>query len=129
MSISKERRSEINRKNAQASTGPRSPAGRERASRNAAKHLLRAETLAFDEADAALLRDTLLYWMESYQPETPAEVEFINIAVTAKVQGDRCRRYYQAEVDENRRNAALRHDQQVEDAVAEQRKALKDEPE
>src|SRR3954451_6518386 len=86
MAISAERRSQINRDNAKKSTGPRSPAGRERASRNAAKHLLRAEELAFDDADAALLRDTLPWWSDSYVPETPAEVEFINIAATASVQ-------------------------------------------
>jgi hypothetical protein len=122
-------RSEANRKNAQKSTGPRSQEGRQRASRNAAKHLLRAEELAFDDADAALLRETLTYWMESYQPETPAEVEFINIAATSSVQIRRSRRFYQAETAENRRNAATRHDQQAEDAVAQLRKSLKDEPE
>src|SRR3954464_13396267 len=128
MAISPER-CQINRDNAKKSTGPRSPAGRKAAAMNAAKHLLRAETLAFDETDALLLRDALFYWMEFYQPETPAEVEYINIAATAQVQGERSRRFYAAETADNRRKAGTRHDQQEEDLVAERRKTLKDEPE
>src|SRR4051812_33901684 len=129
MPISPERRSQINRDNSKKSTGPRSEAGRKRASLNAAKHLLRAEALAFDDDDAALLRQRLIYWNDSYLPETPGEVELINIAVTASVQIDRCRRFYSAETAQKRRNAALNYDDQQEDLVSQRRKTLKAEPE
>src|SRR5947209_11323981 len=121
MKISQERRAEINRDNAKKSTGPRSPEGRKASSQNARKHLLRAETLAFDEADAARLRDKLFHWMEFYQPETPAEVEYVNFAVTAQLQAERSRTYYQAEAAGDRREAPLRHDQDADELVAERR--------
>ena len=46
MALTPEARAEINRRNSQASTGPRSEQGKLRASMNAYEHVLRAEEYA-----------------------------------------------------------------------------------
>jgi hypothetical protein len=65
------------RLNAQKSTGPRTPEGKARSSRNARKHGFFTQTaLLFYEApeDFVALRDS---YIDEYQPQTPTEMHFV----------------------------------------------------
>src|SRR6478609_1391626 len=67
------RRIEANRRNARLSTGPRSAAGKRRASRNALRHGARtAETLLPGE-DAAAFERHVLTFLSDFAPATDAE--------------------------------------------------------
>lgn len=62
-----------NRRNAQASTGPRTPAGKARVRRNAVTHGLCAETTPDDGEDAAAFARLYRSLMQTYGPLTDEE--------------------------------------------------------
>jgi hypothetical protein len=65
-----------NRRNAQSSTGPKTPAGKEKSSRNATTHgLLARDSIAYGECPGDLQHLRQVY-LDHYQPTTPAE-EFL----------------------------------------------------
>ncbi len=71
--VNPNRRAEINRKNAQLSTGPRSPEGKLASSRNATKHGLASGQLIVPGEDQAAFDALLHDFIEEHQPATPTE--------------------------------------------------------
>jgi hypothetical protein len=81
---SSEARIDANRQNAQSSTGPRTPAGKARSSRNACIHSLTAAIIPVLERD----RDRFATLAESirdlFQPANPVEQDFVEQMITAR---------------------------------------------
>ena len=61
-------RAEINRRNAQRSTGPKTQAGKERSRFNALKHGCRARLPILPGEDPDAYRDRLDAWIDKFQP-------------------------------------------------------------
>ena len=66
-------RAAINRRNAQKSTGPRTPEGKNRSKFNAVKHGMTAETLVLPDEDANILQIRLETWIHDLQPRNEVE--------------------------------------------------------
>src|SRR4051812_5566308 len=130
MGLTKADRRRINRENAQHSTGPKSEAGKARASMNAVTHGLRIESLALPLTgeDATTLRDRLREWDDCYRPDTPAERELLEMAVTASAQRRRALAFQAVTLAENITHAQLRWDQQRDQQVETFKALLKPEP-
>src|SRR4051794_39583050 len=96
MTISAEERSAINRKNAMASTGPKSDEGKRKVSRNAFKHGMRAETIALPNEDPDAIRDRADQWDEACRPANALESYLLEQAVKASLSLDRCRAQHTA---------------------------------
>jgi len=69
-----------NGRNAQRSTGPRTPAGLARASQNAYKHGLYATAKVVAACEEAGFRDWLGQWHDDYRPDGTAETNAIDRA-------------------------------------------------
>ncbi len=74
-------RAEINSKNAQRSTGPRSPEGKCRSKFNAVKHGMTARTLVLPGEDAGALQARLEDWTADLQPQNGVEQFLVEQAV------------------------------------------------
>jgi hypothetical protein len=85
-------RAEINRRNAQRSTGPRTPEGKNRSKFNALKHGLTAQTLVLPGEDAAALQARLDAWTTDLRPGNVIEQFLIERAATVSWQLDRADR-------------------------------------
>src|SRR5262245_39766107 len=83
---------EANRRNAQKSTGPRTPEGKERARFNALRHGLRAQSLVLPHEDQQALEDRLAAWTSSLSPQDELEQRAVDDAVAYSWQQDRARR-------------------------------------
>jgi len=70
-------RAEINRANAQHSTGPRTQAGKQRSSQNALRHGLTARSPVTSAEDQPEYQARLRQFMDEYQPATPTETQMI----------------------------------------------------
>src|SRR3954469_11171201 len=114
MPLTDEERREQNRKNASHSTGPKTPEGKLRASMNAWKHGLRAESLALPNEDAEALRELNDEWLEDYRPASPGMRAMLDRAVYSTVQLRRCARFHAAAVAEQVRNAEEAWDRRQE---------------
>jgi hypothetical protein len=66
-----------NKANAQKSTGPRSQRGKERSRLNARKHGLTAKLLVIGDEDPAEFVELRAALIEQYDPQGPAECEFV----------------------------------------------------
>jgi len=69
------RRAAINRANAQHSTGPRTPEGKARSSRNALCHGLSSRTAVLASEDLAAYQRHCRQFFEEYRPATPTEIQ------------------------------------------------------
>jgi hypothetical protein len=96
-------RAEINRRNAQRSTGPRSAAGKQRVKFNALKHGMRAKTSVLPGEDEALFRARLDAWTVDLQPRDEVERFLVARAVELSWKLDRVGRIVEG------RRAAVRH--------------------
>ena len=76
-------RAEINRRNAQKSTGPRTPEGKNRSRFNAVKHGMTARTLVLPDEDASVLQMRLESWINDLQPQSNVEQALVEQAVHA----------------------------------------------
>src|SRR5262249_43521981 len=85
-------RAEINRRNAQKSTGPRTPAGKERSRFNAVKHGLTAKSLVLPGEDPEALEGRFDAWKADLQPRNAVEDYLVEEAVRASWQLDRADR-------------------------------------
>ncbi len=85
-------RAEINRRNAQKSTGPRTAAGKERSRFNAVKHGMTAKTLVLPGEDPEALQHRLDGWTESLKPRNDLEQYLVERAVRVSWQLDRADR-------------------------------------
>ena len=66
-------RAAINRRNAQKSTGPRTPEGKSRSRFNALKHGMTAKTLVLPGEDADVLQQRIEAWTSDLQPQNEVE--------------------------------------------------------
>src|SRR4051794_18382661 len=95
----------INRQNAQKSTGPKTPEGKDRARQNALKHGLRAVTVALPGEDPVALAADLDDWVDHYQPVGPAERVLVEEAARAALRLRRCAAYETALLSDQARTA------------------------
>src|SRR6516225_9772940 len=128
MAKTPEERREINRRNAQRSTGPKSPEGKERARLNALKHGLRAEEFALPGEDQEDLKRLTDEWVEYYEPRSPGERALVDRCVYATVQARRCARYHAEAVTEQVRSAHGDWDRRQEDTLAALKERLQTDP-
>ena len=85
-------RAEINRRNAQKSTGPRTPEGKNRSRFNAVKHGMTARTLVLPGEDPDALRERLDSWIGNLQPQNDVEQFLVEQAVQSSWKLDRADR-------------------------------------
>src|SRR5436190_12797423 len=78
-----------NRRNAQLSTGPRTPEGLDAASMNALNHGMTASKV-WDEDEEQLIQERLRDWEETLQPEGAYQRWLAERAVAASVRLDHC---------------------------------------
>jgi hypothetical protein len=119
---------EANRRNARASTGPRTEAGKNRSKMNRLTHGLRAEQVRLPTEDPAKLEAFMGAWVDDWNPPTMARLALVEEAATAAW---RKRRFVQAEatrfgerLDRCRDNARRRR----RDAVARLAARIDEEP-
>ena len=110
MTLSDEQRYEVNRKNSQQSTGPRTAAGKSRSKLNGLKHGLRAATLVLPGEDPEALEHRFDAWTEELDPRTDLERYFVRSAVEAAWRLDRVRRAEAAAVARRVTRAGARAD-------------------
>ncbi len=70
-------RAEINRSNAQHSTGPRTETGKQRSSQNAISHGLTARTAVLSSEDPAAYQRHCRQFMDEYQPANATETQLV----------------------------------------------------
>jgi hypothetical protein len=70
-------RAEINRANAQHSTGPRTESGKQRSPQNALPHGLTARSAVTPSEDPAAYQQHCRQFMDEYQPATPTETQLV----------------------------------------------------
>ncbi len=85
-------RAEINRRNAQKSTGPRTPEGKNRSRFNAVKHGMTAKTLVLPGEDPDALQERLDSWIGNLQPQNDVEQFLVEQAVQSSWKLDRADR-------------------------------------
>lgn len=107
MHLTTEQRAQINRLNAQKSTGPKSAEGKENSRRNALKHGLRAEALPLPNEDPEAIAARAQEWNDYYQPQSPAAQHLVNTCVRATLLSDRCDQYQHAILSEQVRQAEI----------------------
>ena len=103
-------RADANRRNAQRSTGPKSPEGKARASMNALKHGLTAESAVLPDEDPEQYDALVRHWSEFYATDDPAEMAMVERAVSSKWKLDRCTRAETARVTERVKKARGTYD-------------------
>ena len=128
MPLTPEQISEINRKNASHSTGPKSQSGKSRSSVNACTHGLRAETLTLPNERGEWVRELTEEWLYYYQPRSPGRRALVERAVLATVHHKRSRRYLTGALDEQVRRATLDFNVQQEDVMRHSLDLLKTDP-
>jgi hypothetical protein len=128
MTLTAEERRAINQRNSERSTGPRSAAGKARASQNALTHGLRAAAGALPDEDAEELKALADEWVDYYRPDSPGRRALLDRAVLATLQLRRCARFQAATLAKHVREAEGRWDQQQEEEVEGYKALLKDDP-
>ncbi len=113
-------RAEVNRRNAQKSTGPRSAEGKERSRFNAVKHGMTAKTLVLPGEDPEALQHRLDGWVGSLKPRNELEEYLVERAVRVSWQLDRADRAEVARLTGLMRDDAFQdsHSQANVDVVA-----------
>ena len=97
--ITASERAEINRRNAQRSTGPRE--GKARSRFNAVKHGCRAKLPILPGEDPQVYQDRLDAWTGKFDPRDPVEAYLVERAVNASWQLDRADRAEVAQLAES----------------------------
>jgi hypothetical protein len=82
-------RAEINRRNAQKSTGPKTPEGKARSRFNAVKHGMAAKTLVLPGEDPEVFQERIEAWTADLQPENDVEQYLVDRAAAVSWQLDR----------------------------------------
>ena len=86
------KRAEANRRNAQKSTGPRTPEGKDRSRFNAVKHGLRAKSDILPGEDVEAFQVRLEGWTRELDPRDDVERFLVGHAVRMSWQLDRAQR-------------------------------------
>jgi hypothetical protein len=92
MVLSNTERAAINRKNAQKSTGPRTPEGKARSAQNAVRHGLCAKAIPLPNEDPRIADERHRFWLDYYQPVSPAAVHLTTECARATLWADRLHR-------------------------------------
>ena len=79
-----------NRKNSRKSTGPKSPAGKDKSKLNRLTHGLRAEQFVLPSEDAAEFQTFVDAWMADWKPRTMARAQLVKEAAVAAWRKERC---------------------------------------
>ena len=116
MAIS-EAKLEANRRNAARSTGPKTDVGKQRSSRNAVTHGLRAENLIMVDEDPQELADRKEAWTASILPRDDVEQSAVDAAVEHEWLRDRARRAQAARIAANIANAGVEEAKRESDEV------------
>src|SRR5579883_188193 len=126
--MSKADRKEINRKNAQKSTGPKTQEGKDRSRCNALKHGLRAEVIPLPDEDPAEIQARSDAWNDHYKPRTPAEQHLVNECVRATLLSDRCDGSHAAALCKRVGEAQKKWEEAREDEVGQFKAMFKEQP-
>jgi hypothetical protein len=94
-----QRQIEANRRNALLSTGPRTPEGKARASMNALRHGLTAETVVLQSESGDAYREIRDSLIDSYQPANAHEMMLVDQVAAGHWRTLRARRYEKAMLD------------------------------
>jgi len=86
------RQIDANRRNAQKSTGPKTPEGKARSCGNALVHGLSGAGVVLSPDDHDEVAERLVTWRPSYRPETPQGEWYFRQLVVSSVRIDRCQR-------------------------------------
>ncbi|HEV3166692.1 MAG TPA: hypothetical protein VGZ22_21885 [Isosphaeraceae bacterium] len=112
--MTSEKRLLANRRNAQKSTGPKTPEGKNASKRNALKHGLAGMGSVLLPEDEERFRERLRGWIAEEQPTDERETDCLIVAALASVRVDRCARDEFAVIARKRRDA-LRNWQRRQD--------------
>jgi hypothetical protein len=114
-----QKRIEANRRNAQRSTGPRTPEGKSRSRFNGLKHGLTAKVPVIPGEDAAVYQERLDAIIESCAPQNQVELELLGRLAATNWSLDRAARAEAAQISQRVRNYAIeRERREEEEAVA-----------
>src|SRR3954452_22516634 len=128
MKLSPEERSIINRKNASASTGPKSERGKRSVSMNACKHGMCAKKVALPHEDPLAVERRLEQWTEACRPADDMELYLVEQAVRASLNLDRCRDQHTALLAKQVREAPQRWEIEKQDEVERLKALLVEDP-
>src|SRR3954451_19548118 len=129
MKLSPEERSAINRKNASASTGPKSERGKRAVSTNACKHGMCARKVAVPHEDPGAVERRLERWTDPCQPADDIELYLVEQAVRASLSLDRCHDQHTALLAKQVREAPHEWERAKRDEVERLKELLVDDPE
>ena len=125
MALSPKQVSEINRRNAAKSTGPKSTVN---SCINSYKHGLRAESLTLPNEPTAWVDELTAEWRNYYQPQSPGRCALLDRAVLATVHHKRSRCYLTGALSEQVRGAELAFNLQQHDLALHYMELLKSDP-
>src|SRR3954452_22445351 len=128
MKLSPEERSAINRKNASASTGPKSERGKRAVSTNACKHGMCATKVTLPHEDPEAVAARFERWTEACRPADAMELYLVEQAVRASLSLDRCRDQHTAWLAKQVREAPHAGENEKRDEVERLRELLVDDP-
>jgi hypothetical protein len=106
-----------NQANAQLSTGPKSPEGKERSRMNALKHGLRAETIVLPTEDPAELEAMYVEWIDEWKPPTGTRRQLVRRAVESAWRVNRCVRVETAAISARAETSLTTWDREREEAL------------
>ena len=112
------KRAEANRRNAQKSTGPRTPEGKDRSRFNAIRHGLRAKSDILPGEDAGAFQTRLDGWTRELNPRDEVERFLVGHAVRMSWQLDRAQRAIDAAMADAQIAASDRVTKQADDVLA-----------
>jgi len=122
-----DRKAEANRRNAQKSTGPKTPEGKERSRRNGLKHGLAAKVV-LPEADQAAIEKETQVLMEEILPEGQVETELVEQTAAAAVRIRMCQRIETETQLDVKRTAVTDWEHRKRNAIRAKASRLKEDP-
>jgi hypothetical protein len=126
--MNSQKRIDANRNNAQKSTGPRTQAGKERSSKNALKHGLRAEQVVLPTEDPQAFQEHLEAWVEDWQPPSMARRHLVEQAAVASWRIKRCIRLETTRISTRVEAAYGEWDGRVRDGIDAELGRLEEDP-
>jgi hypothetical protein len=128
VALSQEERRKICQENASRSTGPKTPEGKARSSRNALRHGLTAEVLALPGEDPEEIQTLKDLFTSAHQPKTPDECELVEQLTLTTLRLGRLQEAGHALVADQVRYAAANWTHAQETRLHDLKRLLKTEP-